>query len=202
MRKVRLDTLKNYRGPPERGQTRRCDHAGCKQAGEYRAPKSRRQLKDYYYYYFCLDHVQAYNKAWNYHAGMSAEEIERHMHAAVLGERPLWPLGVRGNQIWGNGQRIRDPLGARFAFYDEDQAAEHARRERPDMPARPATLEDQALATLGLTGPADIATIKQHYKRLVKRYHPDANGGGNQAAEEQLKRINEAYAILKKRMAS
>ncbi|MFO0987509.1 MAG: DnaJ domain-containing protein [Alphaproteobacteria bacterium] len=200
MRKVRLDTLKNYRGPPEEKASRRCDHAGCKRAGEYRAPKSRRLLKDYYY--FCLDHVQAYNKAWNYHAGMSAEEIERHMHAAVLGERPLWPLGVRGNQIWGNGQRIRDPLGARFAFADEDEAAEQARSARADFHARPATLEDQALATLGLTGPADIATIKQHYKRLVKRYHPDANGGGNQAAEEQLKRINEAYAILKKRMAS
>ena len=97
MRKVRLDTLKNYRGPPERGQTRRCDHAGCKKAGEYRAPKSRRQLKDYYY--FCLDHVQAYNKAWNYHAGMSAEEIERHMHAAVLGERPRWAAKGNGRFI-------------------------------------------------------------------------------------------------------
>ncbi len=200
MRKVRLDTLKNYKGPAERGNLRRCDQAGCKKAGEYRAPKSRRNLKDYYY--FCLDHVQAYNKAWNYHAGMSAEEIEQHLHAAVLGERPLWPLGVRGNQFWGNGRRIRDPLGARFAFEDEAEGEERARAERAEMRARPATLEDQALATLGLTGPADLATIKQHYKRLVKRYHPDANGGGNQAAEEQLKRINEAYAILKKRMAS
>jgi hypothetical protein len=200
MRKVRLDTLKNYKGPAERTHTRRCDHAGCKGPGDYRAPKSRRQLRDYYY--FCFEHVQAYNKAWNYHAGMSAEEIEQHLHAAVLGERPLWPLGVRGNQIWGNGRRFRDPFDARFGFFDEQDHAEGARRERPEMHARPATLEDQALATLGLTGPADIATIKQHYKRLVKRYHPDANGGGNQAAEEQLKRINEAYAILKKRMAS
>jgi hypothetical protein len=120
----------------------------------------------------------------------------------VLGERPLWPLGVRGNQIWGNGRRYRDPFGASFAFLDDEDGEGGERAHRAEMRARPATLEDQALATLGLTGPADIATIKQHYKRLVKRYHPDANGGGNQAAEEQLKRINEAYAILKKRMAS
>lgn len=198
MRKVRLDTLKNYRGPAENARGRRCDHGGCKRAGEYRAPKSRQRLKDYYY--FCFEHVQAYNKAWNYHAGMSAEEIEAHLHSAVLGERPLWPLGVRGNQIFGNGRRFQDPFGASFAFLEDEDGAE--RTHRPETRARPATLEDQALATLGLTGPADIATIKQHYKRLVKRYHPDANGGGDQAAEEQLKRINEAYAILKKRMAS
>jgi hypothetical protein len=194
MRKVRLDTLKNYHGPADRTHTRRCDHAGCKGPGDYRAPKSRRQLKDYYY--FCFDHVQAYNKAWNYHAGMSTEEIEAHLRAAVLGERPLWPLGVRGNQFFGRGKRYNDPFDERFGLFDEmrDQGG----AARPEMRARPATLEDQALATLGLTGPADIATIKQHYKRLVKRYHPDANGGGDQAAEEQLKRINEAYAILKK----
>ena len=196
MRKVRLDTLRNYRGPAERSQGRRCDHAGCKGEGHYRAPKSRRQLKDYYY--FCFEHVQAYNKAWNYHAGMSAEEIEAHLRSTVIGDRPLWPLGVRGNQFWARRGSV--PFDQRFAFFDGNGAEEGG--ERATARARPATLEDQALATLGLTGPADIATIKQNYKRLVKRYHPDANGGGDQAAEEQLKRINEAYAILKKRAAS
>jgi DnaJ-domain-containing protein 1 len=198
MRKVRLDTLRNYRGPSDRPHARRCDHAGCKGEGIYRAPKSRRQLRDYYF--FCFEHVQAYNKAWNYHAGMSAEEIEEHLRAAVLGERPLWPLGARGNQFFARAQRYRDAFEQRFTFFDEAEAGAGGERGTPR--ARPATLENQALATLGLTGPADIATIKQHYKRLVKRYHPDANGGGDQAAEEQLKRINEAYAILKKRAAS
>src|SRR5262249_49379651 len=193
---------KNYRGPSERTHARHCDHAGCKKPGDYRAPKSRRQLREYYW--FCFEHVQAYNKAWNYHAGMSAEEIEAHLHAAVLGERPLWPLGLRGNQFWGHGRRYRDPFDGGFGLFEETngEGGHGAGSARAETRARPATLEGQALATLGLTGPADIATIKQHYKRLVKRYHPDANGGGNQAAEEQLKRINEAYAILKKRMAS
>ncbi len=201
MRKVRLDTLKTYRGPADRTHTRRCDHAGCKNPGDFRAPKSRRQLKEYYW--FCFDHVQAYNKAWNYHEGMTADEIEAHLRAAVIGERPLWPLGLRGNQFWGSRRRYRDPFEERLGLFDEmGGASGDGSAERGAARARPATLADQALATLGLTGPADIATIKQHYKRLVKRYHPDANGGGDQAAEEQLKRINEAYAILKKRMAS
>lgn len=196
MRKVRLDNLRSYRGAADRPIGRRCDHAGCDKEGAFRAPKSRRQLKDYFF--FCLEHVQAYNKAWNYHAGMTESEIEAHLRATVIGERPLWPLGARGNQFWGHGRHYRDPFTGGFdTFDDEDGEAPRAERR-----SHPATLEDQALATLGLTAPADLATIKQHYKRLVKRYHPDANGGGDQAAEEQLKRINEAYAILKKRMAS
>ncbi|MFO1060844.1 MAG: DnaJ domain-containing protein, partial [Dongiaceae bacterium] len=34
------------------------------------------------------------------------------------------------------------------------------------------------------------------YKSLVKRLHPDANGG-DKAAEERLKHINLAYSTLK-----
>ena len=62
--------------------------------------------------------------------------------------------------------------------------------------AAPATAEDKALATLGLTAAATWTEIKTRYKRLVKRYHPDANGG-DKAAEEKLKVINQAYSTLK-----
>lgn len=34
------------------------------------------------------------------------------------------------------------------------------------------------------------------YKQLVKRFHPDANGG-DKAAEERFKEISEAYSYLK-----
>src|SRR5437868_5385867 len=53
---------------------RRCDISGCDCVGEYRAPKSPRQLTDYFW--FCLDHVRAYNASWDYYAGMSTDEIE------------------------------------------------------------------------------------------------------------------------------
>ncbi|MFZ0695495.1 MAG: DnaJ domain-containing protein, partial [Alphaproteobacteria bacterium] len=39
--------------------------------------------------------------------------------------------------------------------------------------------------------------IKARYKELVKRHHPDTHGG-DKAAEEKLKLINEAYGILKR----
>ena len=56
--------------------------------------------------------------------------------------------------------------------------------------------ESNALDTLGLSLPLSLVTLKARYKELVKRFHPDANGG-DKAAEERLKLVNQAYATLK-----
>ena len=56
--------------------------------------------------------------------------------------------------------------------------------------------EEKALRLLGLKPPPVFAEIKARYKELVKRFHPDANGG-DKGAEEQLKLINQAYSTLK-----
>ena len=71
-------------------KVRGCDRPGCSCAGDYRAPKSR-ELSDYYW--FCLDHVREYNKAWDYFAGLSSDAIEAHIRNASVWERPTWPLG-------------------------------------------------------------------------------------------------------------
>jgi DnaJ-class molecular chaperone len=42
---------------------------------------------------------------------------------------------------------------------------------------------------------ATLQDIKMRYKQLVKRFHPDANGG-DKRAEERFKSINEAYSNL------
>jgi hypothetical protein len=39
--------------------TRECEHPGCQEAGQYRAPKSPVRLGDYYW--FCREHVREYN---------------------------------------------------------------------------------------------------------------------------------------------
>ena len=46
-----------------------------------------------------------------------------------------------------------------------------------------------------LTQPVTPEAIKRRYKELVKKHHPDANGGDKQA-EERFKAINQAYATL------
>jgi hypothetical protein len=168
-----------------------CQHPDCEEPGLYRAPKARDRLRDYYW--FCLEHVRAYNSAWDYCAGFGENEIEAQIRGAACWERPTWRLGS-----W-HSYRVEDML-AEFADSFGVHPGEGQRRQRHDRPD-PAAAEDKALAVLGLTAGATRAEIKARYRRLVKRYHPDANGGDKQA-EERLKVINQAYSTLRKRPAA
>ncbi len=48
---------------------------------------------------------------------------------------------------------------------------------------------------LGVDRNADDDTIKKAYRKLAKKYHPDANPGDKEA-EEKFKEASEAYAVL------
>ena len=102
--------------PPLRG----CDRPGCAAGGEFRAPKSRLELERYYW--FCLEHVRAYNTAWNYYAGMSETEIEAEIRYDTVWQRPTWKLGERHSPT--HGERVRDPFG----FYNGKTHHEGGRR--------------------------------------------------------------------------
>jgi hypothetical protein len=159
-----------------------CDRAGCGAEGLYRAPKSRDRLNDYFW--FCLEHVRDYNRAWDYYAGMKPEEIEAHLRRDTTWDRPTWPLGQ-----WHTERRV---FGAEFIpddlhLFGGRRAAEQA---------RPKSKRELALAELALDANATTAEIKKRYKALAKQLHPDANGG-DKAAEERLKAINLAYSTLK-----
>jgi DnaJ-class molecular chaperone len=52
------------------------------------------------------------------------------------------------------------------------------------------------LDVLGLGETATLQEVKSRYKELVKRFHPDANGG-DRGAEERLKQVIKAYAVLR-----
>jgi curved DNA-binding protein CbpA len=43
---------------------------------------------------------------------------------------------------------------------------------------------------------ANAAAVRAKYAELVKRWHPDSNGG-DRSAEEQLQRVIKAYQALK-----
>ena len=73
-----------------------------------------------------------------------------------------------------------------------DPGAEERRRA-----ARPLTPPQVvALDVLNLEAGASLHQIKARYKELVKRFHPDANGG-DRGAEERLKRVIQAYGVLR-----
>jgi hypothetical protein len=185
MRRARLDhTAVGSPQPPPRC----CDHPGCTSAADHRAPRSRTDLNSYYW--FCLDHVRAYNAAWNYYAGMSEAEIEAEIRNDTTWQRPSWPLGSRQGPF--AQMRWRDPFGV---FGDGEEGDGGGNRQRR-APAAPPSPEQLALLVFDLEPPFTLVRLKARYKELVKKHHPDANGG-DKAAEEKLKIINQAYSTLK-----
>ena len=48
---------------------------------------------------------------------------------------------------------------------------------------------------LGVSQDADSTTIKNAFRKLAKKYHPDINPG-NAEAEKMFKDVNEAYSVL------
>jgi len=177
-------------GDPRHQEGRGCDHPECASVGLYRAPKARDRLRDYYW--FCLDHVRAYNNAWNYCAGFSETEIEAQIRAATCWERPTWRLGQWHSFRTEDAMRgFGDTFNADAADPERDN-----RSRRPGGQPRVSDAAADALAVLGLAAGATLVEIKARYKLLVKRHHPDANGGDKQA-EERLKVINQSYTFLR-----
>ena len=152
------------------------------------------------YWWFCLEHVRAYNASWDFYKGMSPGEIETQLRADTSWQRPTWPLGHIGGSAWEQ-DALRDPLhilSAGRVNRGLHPAGAHPTNHRPD--ALPAELREP-LATLGLDWPTTLDVVKSRYKELAKKHHPDANGG-DRAAEERLKIINLAYAAVRARLTA
>jgi DnaJ domain len=163
---------------------RACDHPGCSLEGEYRAPRDRDRLEQYYW--FCLDHVRAYNAGWDYYAGMSTLQIELEVRSDTTWQRPTWPMGGSAKVGQSKVHKFYDAFG----ILDEDAGpAPSSPRPRRNFE------ESSAMHVLGISDPLTLLDLKARYKELVKQYHPDANGGDPQS-EEKFKTINNAYRIL------
>ena len=188
------DTLDDPQKKTALTPVRMCDIAGCLHQGEYKAPKSRDALKDYYW--FCLDHVSEYNQNWDFFQGMSREEIETHMRRTIVWDRPAW----RSTRAGFNEEHIKKTIYERFAdggdvFQDFMAGGEGEERAHIDVCSIPHPALE-ALAVMSLQPPIVWKEVKARYKTLAKRYHPDAVASGV-ADEEMFKKINLAYSFLK-----
>jgi hypothetical protein len=178
---------------------RQCDFPDCQADGAHRAPRSRDEPSPRAdddpenSFWFCAEHARGYNRAWDYFSGMSREEIEAFQKADVTGHRPTWPFGSDRHRESSFRVRSLDSIFSRFADAWSHQGRRGNGEDRSSFPAKP---HEQALAVLELEHPVDRKQIKRRYKELVKRHHPDANGG-DKDAEERLKMINQAYTFLK-----
>jgi curved DNA-binding protein CbpA len=175
-----------------------CQWDGCVEAGTHRAPVGR--MKEGEYFHFCLDHVRQYNKSYNYFSGLNDSDVARFQKEALTGHRPTWTVSANGSAArtapdysrMRSGRaayhnRMRDPFNL-FNDGEEQRAAPAKRRAKP--------LEAKALQTLGLDEKATGDQIKSRYKELVKRHHPDSNGG-DRGSEDRFRDVVQAYRLLR-----
>jgi hypothetical protein len=152
------------------------------------------------YWRFCLDHVREYNNSYNFFAGMSDDAIAKYQKEDLTGHRPTWKMGSIGGRRGDarrNSRTYRGPGWAAddpFGLFDGSGGVGHA---RPAAEGRKIlNAQRRALDVLGLEADAKRADIKARFKVLVKRHHPDANGG-DRTSEDRLREIIAAYNYLK-----
>lgn len=171
----------------------RCQWVGCQRTGTHRAPRGRGHEGEYLN--FCVDHVREYNRGYNYFDGMGDDDVARYLKETVTGHRPTWKLGVKGAAD-APGKRSRQT--ATFGVDDPFGLLGGAAAAGPVRPPRRpvGNAARKAFDTLGLDAGASSVEIKARYKTLVKRHHPDTNGG-TQARGDRLVEIIKAYRYLR-----
>ncbi len=166
-----------------------CEMPGCFLDADFRAPKDR-SLSDHYW--FCQSHITEYNKAWNYFSGMQETELNDYMKQSLHGFRPTRPFSD-----WDKTAEDieRELHGFRYGGDKRFEGTRSNKQRRSKVNEDEATQERDALKVLGLGETLDFDVIKKKYKQLAKKLHPDINPEAD--AEEELKKVNMAYTILK-----
>lgn len=180
-----------------------CDWPNCTEQASHRAPKGRN--REHEYWRFCLAHVREYNQSYNFFAGMSDDAVARYQKDALTGHLPTWRMGAVGGKrrargrvgrLFEEGEGAADPFDILREFRASGAGTAQSRAEA-ERRRTVHNAERKALHALGLEETASGPEIKTRFKDLVKRHHPDANGG-DRASEDKLREIIEAYNYLKK----
>jgi hypothetical protein len=167
-----------------------CQHPGCNRKATCRAPKSRDNPHDVWM--FCEEHAAHYNRNWNYFNGMGDDDLARFEADSQHGHRPTWSWKAAAGAREFTGHRRpgapdpRETLRRRARAAGMDEAV--ARRPRAVR---------NALDELDLPHDAEAGAVRKRYAELVKRFHPDSNGG-DRSSETKLQKVVKAYQLLKR----
>ncbi len=171
-----------------------CDYPGCEELGEHLAPRDSSLSGGYYR--FCIDHVREYNASWNFLEGMSDKQVEENLRADHGWRRPTWPMGKGERHNFKSS--LNENLVDKFGIFNKGRDQNYGQHSADDLDQQESftPAERQALRLLRLAPPLSVDDIKNRYKELAKKLHPDLNKN-NPQAEEGLKIINDAYGVLK-----
>lgn len=176
------------------GARAQCAVAGCLAPGEFKAPLQPGNFDGPGTWRFlCLDHVREHNAKYNFFEGMSPDEITQAQSPIGGWERPSRRFAGNGADPPPSWSDFTDPLEAISGRFGKIRA-------RDEQPLRFSKPERRAMSVLGLGEDADRHALRQRYSALVRRYHPDKNGG-DRSQERRLGEVIEAYQLLRKSAA-
>ncbi len=180
----------------------RCEWPECRAPATAKAPKGPNQLESHYH--FCQPHAGEYNKRWNFFEGMTEEAQQAFREDAQTGHRPTWAFKASrmsreaasfaakfGSGAAGKGAGA---YGDAFDIFGNGGSTAGPRRAAGRQLGK---LEERALLELDLEIAADGSAVRGRYLELVKRFHPDSNGG-DRSSEAKLQRVIRAYKVLQK----
>ena len=171
------------------GARQRCSAPGCKEPGEYRAPLTPGDFDGPgTWRWYCLDHVRSHNAGYNFFEGMSPEEIQAAQSPIAGWERATRVFATNGSDRGPPWSDFVDPLDAIAARFQPG-----TKKQRVD---RFSAAERHALGVLDLGDNVDRTGLRKRYSELVRRFHPDRNGG-DRSHEKKLRQVIEAYQTLK-----
>lgn len=183
-----------------------CQAPGCRDAGEFRAPGHRPHGFDGpgEWRWFCLQHVREFNAGYDWFEGLSAEEIMR-AQSPIAGwqteSRVFRPTaGITDTPRWADYADPLEAISARARGIKSKAEREAKAANDTFGRARFSREEAQALEVMGLGSDTDRTRLRRRYSELVRRYHPDRNGG-DRRHETQLTAVVDAYQLLKKSAA-
>ena len=174
--------------PKEKTFKRRCEYGGCNKNGEFLA-----KTKTSHEYYYCLDHIKDFNKNYNFFEGMSEEEIIDYQISSIIGHRPTWKSGTNpqanyfSNFARKDGSAFNDP----FNFFEEKEKTKQNKNILKNSKK-----SEEAFQILEYNSKSTKNQIRKKFKEVVKKLHPDTNGGDN-SQEDLLKEVISAYKYLK-----
>ena len=171
------------------GAKARCSVRGCREPGEFRAPLTPGDFDGPgTWQWLCLDHVREHNARYNFFDGMSPDEIEAAQSPIAGWERATRAFAHVGGETGPAWREFVDPLDAIAARYRPE-----ARRQAME---RFTAQERHALGVMGLNDGTDLHKVRKRYSELVRRYHPDRNGG-DRSHEAKLIEVIQAWQLLK-----
>ena len=175
---------------------RECDQPGCTAPGEFRAPPAggtgATSEGPGRFRWMCLDHVRAFNSGYNFFSGMSPDEIHHAQRPYAGWEAETRAFATNGADQPPKWADFADPLDALGARFRERMAEAKARADGKPLSGA----DRRALKVLGLTADADRHALRTRYSELVRKFHPDRNGG-DRTHEKKLGEVIEAYQLLK-----